>query len=929
MTSQDEAQPSQSWFDNQIDFWANLGWDVSGIETYLRDNSELASEALLRVEYLVNLSTEMKLRLDFSWLEKTSPSRELFDQWLLDLEDPMNGEVVKQEYESWAADNRAWELVYQQVKNEWNAIRKGEELDLILARCDSLDPTSYPQISILLPMFKSPEMHSRIDEEISRIEQNEARQKRTIFNAIESLKEQGYDLEYILELPMVQALEQISEYQKKHTEHEKIRLLIIDQLAPFDDIIAQDYEAKRLELLSNGNEIDLRDLKSKIMAISDDLYKRLSSVNDMIFSWREKGIIFPHDDTIRPDELMEWETNIPEIENSVNQHLEWLERYQKIAALWPESRSQGESYVGYLEHTENLIDVVEDLQQEWRRIELECMSLIEKYQNLGLLLDTYQSMIEEDPKSALAVIHNLQPLWQQRIDCIAELLDIDVSFEGADSINKRILLLKEIDAGKDIIEDTKIMIENYTKRRTRHRRMLESELLDLIKQGKASDETASSAFNLLEFEQFVANSRKYGMSKNITMTGNSVVTSSINERLARKLSDELEQYNAAGWYIGHLSSQLESSPIELAKTLTSIRGLIKNHDSLRRRLSSLPWQRDVNLAIQVQEQLQDPLKLAELSDNVPSFMKHLSVREVEDEQFEFKSWKPEPIRKTLLPIPEQVQMPSSTLEEAHEAILESMEREEEIREDEKIREDGLTDNEFWDDEKWSAERWRWWREREALTLAKQEEKEETLQSTEIHEESTKPLTISKQPSSQENRKEKAHEGPFEQTSLKTYQSLLQTLGLKKSAKSLQNIDSDSVKMIRKSLATHVGVEPRDVRVDRMLRILLRLLPVGDENDIQRSRLVAKIESSIPRYSKWMKSRLEARHSGPKGNFIEDSKNLGNALNRIPGPGFALPLSRDDKVLPNSQDLDLLSKEVETLLRSMNLPSASGIVVEAV
>jgi hypothetical protein len=78
----------------------------------------------------------------------------------------------------------------------------------------------------------------------------------------------------------------------------------------------------------------------------------------------------------------------------------------------------------------------------------------------------------------------------------------------------------------------------------------------------------------------------------------------------------------------------------------------------------------------------------------------------------------------------------------------------------------------------------------------------------------------------------------------------------------------------------------------------------------------------------MKSRLEARHSGSKGNFLMDSKNLGNALNRIPGPGFAIPLNKDDKVLPNSQDLNGLSKEVEILLRSMNLPSASGIVVEA-
>ena len=50
MASQDEAEQSESWFDNQIDSWADFGWDVSGIEDYLRDNSDLASEALLRVE---------------------------------------------------------------------------------------------------------------------------------------------------------------------------------------------------------------------------------------------------------------------------------------------------------------------------------------------------------------------------------------------------------------------------------------------------------------------------------------------------------------------------------------------------------------------------------------------------------------------------------------------------------------------------------------------------------------------------------------------------------------------------------------------------------------------------------------------------------------------------------------------------------------
>jgi hypothetical protein len=113
----------------------------------------------------------------------------------------------------------------------------------------------------------------------------------------------------------------------------------------------------------------------------------------------------------------------------------------------------------------------------------------------------------------------------------------------------------------------------------------------------------------------------------------------------------------------------------------------------------------------------------------------------------------------------------------------------------------------------------------------------------------------------------------------------------------QSKDS-SLKILRKGLANHVGIEPRDTRIDRMLRITLRLLPMGDKKDKHRSMLIQKMSNTIPKYSTWMKSRLEARHSGAKGNFLADAINLGNALDRIPGPGFPLPLSKDEKALPN-------------------------------
>ena len=95
------GESNSSWFSDSIEIWANMGWEVSGIEQYLSENSDTATEALLRVEYLVNLSSDLRDRLNFEWLEEN----ELFSQWLNELQDPMKGEIILQEYEEWAKSN--------------------------------------------------------------------------------------------------------------------------------------------------------------------------------------------------------------------------------------------------------------------------------------------------------------------------------------------------------------------------------------------------------------------------------------------------------------------------------------------------------------------------------------------------------------------------------------------------------------------------------------------------------------------------------------------------------------------------------------------------------------------------------------------------------------------------------------------------------
>ena len=278
--------------------------------------------------------------------------------------------------------------------------------------------------------------------------------------------------------------------------------------------------------------------------------------------------------------------------------------------------------------------------------------------------------------------------------------------------------------------------------------------------------------------------------------------------------------------MNHLLDQLENNPIEVAKILANVRPLISNHDSLRRRLTALPWSRDVKLAIQVQEELQDPLKLSQLASNIPTFMKHLSSMDVEDSEFTFVAWKPKPIRKTLLPIPESIQDPKDTLEDAHEAILDAMDEQSKL----KAEADEVEDE------------------------PKVIEKEQVIQRREIKENPPVELELNSQPVELKPKLETVdqfNDDPMveliEDGLLEEYSRFLLALGLSDVASNILDGKSKPIDQIRKSIAPYVGVEPRDMRIDRMLRIALRLIPKGEQKDQHRKAMLTKIISALHKY----------------------------------------------------------------------------------
>ena len=109
---------------------------------------------------------------------------------------------------------------------------------------------------------------------------------------------------------------------------------------------------------------------------------------------------------------------------------------------------------------------------------------------------------------------------------------------------------------------------------------------------------------------------------------------------------------------------------------------------------------------------------------------------------------------------------------------------------------------------------------------------------------------------------------------------------------------------------------------------MRLLPQSNEQDTRRKKLILDLVNGLKRYQNWVKIRLEARHKASKNSLILDSETLGKALERIPGPGFKIPLHKDDKELPARNDIDELTEEITLLLNALNLASESGVVVSA-
>ena len=831
-------------------------------------------------------------------------TREQKSGWLSQLDEVGNTESILKKWNEDAAINRPWEPYIVKAEDRWSQQGRRSNLSALVKRLNSLDPSSFSACQPLLILFDDVSSEGLISSMLDEIESDEARRRQVVNEMIELLGREGVDASDARSMKINEALDHLSSLQSRADGARNNRLRIEREIRPYDD-----------ELANRLLEKNSKDLTEEVDAIINNLSERLSSLTSTIEEWKHLGVKFPGDGKILPHDLLDWEAELPEIEAAVELHLRALERWREFATLWPDKCGDS-SLVGRLDKTEEFVDLVDSLDQEWRELELEGMQIIGSWEDKGFAMDVWRSRMAEEPRSATAWLKREEVNYHAANTLIEALMSLDASIDGEDEIMRRVAILREFDLDNDLIDEMNYFIETRARRGARHRSMLETDWMDLVRKGLAEDRPTAS-LTLAEFESLIADARTNKQHSGIPI-----------ERLEGRMVEEIEEWYQQGFSIDGLKEMLEKDPVNLALRMTTMREAVANHEKLRRRVSSLDWTRAPIMSIDVNLDLSMPERLASLSARIPELMKELAQCKVEDPDFKFVAWRPRMrTRRVLVPAPKSAE------EDAMEAILKEMEtdipetEEIDIEPEEEVEEEIIEGDEEELVEEVEASKKKPGRIKGLVSGGGRDGVGKFGAVGDVIGGITDRIGVTDyglagKSAAKKKEKEEAEQQDVVIGDSSSMESILRSLGLEKEADML--LDNGEINSVRRALASHVGLEPRDTRLDRLLRLSLRLMPKGDEEDEQRYALLSNLSELAKELSKWTRIRLEARHSGAVGNLLEDSLTLGEALIRIPGPGTALPLEADDYDLPAPDDVDSLSNEVKVLKRRVMLANSGGV-----
>ena len=875
----DDASKDSNDLESYLSSWKTSGFDSASFQesVTLLKPSEFA-ELQIMVESAQHLKSRMKP------FQSSEIIRKLIDEF----RNPENCKEVEDQFNRWTTINAPWESGYFRWYSLWS---KNEEIQNqfwnIINIAASLDESSWTSLDLLLPLVARPENYPNIMNELEQLVQDEERQRTLIEKAVLQLKNKGYNVA-IHSSKIIEQFDEIEKLQRYSNRIELLQLQIQSDILPFDPVLADTFVGRVNDIIAEPSD-EIETLEKNITTISTHLQTRLNEMNAMLSQWQTEGFTYKDQVRILPEELLEWEHFLPEIEQQYHRHTDALERWNEVKKLWNHKDASIDRIVGKIEHTDAFLDKIESLEQQWTEKELQGASLIERWEQFGFEMDTWRYKMTHDPRQGLEELNLQLPLYNRANELLESMLQLDTSLGGEEETERRSIILRTMDLDEDILDEMEQWLNKKTLRNTRHRRMLQTEWERAARAGKADSEKTFT--DLHSFERAIAS---------IEHQSQNLIANSVTSHAIERTKAELLRLEGRGWNITELLQLLNEQPDAFFQQFPKAMEAMSRIVATQRRITNLDWRRDVNRAGEISLHVRNPLQLIKIEQQIPALIRHLADREIEDEAYTYITWLPEQ-RPVLVPreqslirkVPAKAQ-PQSTLEEAHEAMLEAMDSK------------PITDVEEAEIILNNVGR--------PIKLAP-EEIAKSMQTTSLQADediiAEEPKTVVALAST-----------TVVESDLTSYERLLRLIGLTEEANVLAG--SGDVSIVRRALASHVGSEPRDVRVDRLLRLILRLLPQGDQGDGERSKMIDSIVEILPKYNQWVRMRLEARHMGASGSFFEDAIQLGTALHRVPGPGVRVPLHADTYQLPEPSNLNELQEQTERLIQSMNLPAAGGI-----
>ena len=588
-----------AWWAERLSAWSADGLNVEIWRDTLEKEEGLASELLLSFEAVVSRNSSLRRRVIDSTISHDEKS-----EWLGLLDEVSSTDKLIDKWEAEGRKRHPWEPFAHRARTKWSERGKEGKLLQLISRLNRLDSSSISATQPLLVMFDDPNSEETLSQLIAEIELSESNRRKVIEEMVALLETDRIYAADALEMSIADALEHLTELQFDADSRRTIRLRIEHDVRPFD-----------VELAESLLESEDDNLSEQVDSIMKNFRDRLDSLNNSIEGWRNKGVTMPHPDRIRPEELLEWESNIHEVEKAVEIHLRALERWKDFEILWPD-KTAGVEIVGRLEHTEKFVDFVDSLDQEWRELELEGMAMIGGWEDQGFAMDMWRIRLADEPRSALAWLKAEEGRYHRAAELNNNLLSMDTSLGYEDEVLRRIAILREFDLDDTLLEEMELWIDSKVRRTARHRSMLELEWSDIVRSGGALD-VATSSLSLAEFENLIASSRLSSRLLAVPV-----------DRLGEKLKNEIDSWTILGFSTDFLYELLDENPMEVAIRISGIRDSVAGHEKLRKRIAALDWTRGPEISVAIDIDLARPDRLASLEDSIPLLAAELASSEI-------------------------------------------------------------------------------------------------------------------------------------------------------------------------------------------------------------------------------------------------------------------------------------------------------------